>query len=77
MASIKIDLSEDTWSLLGGGSIVAQASGNVQIVNADAAPTGVQEASIYIKDSTPFVYPAPAAGDIYAKGSGSIKYYAV
>ena len=77
MASIKLDLNDTTWENLGSSGVVVVTEKVVRIVNADSIPTGAQEASFVVDTLVPFLIPAPASGNLFVLGKGSIKYYEV
>ncbi len=80
----KLKLTPGTWEDIGAVGIVGTArsqGGTVQIVGSEVAPTlPVEEDSIEFFQHQLLIFPAPAAGNLYAtvtKGTGSINYYEV
>ena len=80
MASVRLELT-DTWQDLGVVGIVGSCGadiGIVEILNADALPTGDQTAALGYSSDTVWAIPAPTSGNLYvcvSRGAGFIKYY--
>ena len=82
MATVKIDLDDKTWHDLGSTAIaLTKGTGDViEVVNADAAPTGNIENSMQLGESELQVLPAPLSGNYYVKAvtqTSIIKYHGV
>lgn len=78
--SRKLELTSDTWVLIGAIGVVGTAQGGVDLVNADSLPTGSVVESTKFDGGKTFMYPAPAAGNLYVKASlntASLSYYEV
>ena len=80
--SKKLNLTASIWQEIGSFSFIGQkdASSTLEIVNADALPTGdVPEAQV-IEGNPNLQFSAPASGSLYARvkyGTGTLKYYEV
>jgi len=77
MASQILTLDGTTWVDIGTSGVIIDVDGAIQILNSDSAPTGGHPEGIYIKSNIPFVYLAPASGNLYLSGVGTAKFYEV
>ena len=81
--SLKLTLST-TWQSIGttiglvGEVTVPSDGGRVELVNADALPSGAIDGSLSFDSSQPLRYPAPDTGDLYIRvsaGAAVLNYY--
>jgi len=79
----KLDLTTD-WQLIGNVGIVCSGtsgSGRVELAVATSQPpAGPVDDALGVDASSNFFYPAPSAGDFYARvneGVGTLKFYEV
>ncbi len=69
MASVKLDLVQNIWQDVGAIAFVGNkgTAALVEIVNADALPTGTQDTSMQFSNANIQAIPAPAAGNWYVR----------
>ena len=73
-----------TWQEIGAvgfvGEGAADLNGKIEILNANALPTGDQDGAIGHASDATLSYPAPATGSLYVRmseGTGTLNYYEV